>query len=114
MCRLRFVFEQYPIALPCSPERRDTCESISAIGCPLPLRSNRVLDQKKSRDRVNVCRYKCYPWQIAGHPSNDGSPKRRWESLFATRSAQSQQVPLGYAASAVRERGCDSVANEHH
>src|ERR1700758_5435199 len=114
MCRRRFVFEQYPIALPCPPERPDTCESISAIGCPLPLRSNHVLDRKKSRDRGTACRCKCYQWQIAGHPWNDGSQKRRSESLFATRSAQSQQVPLGYAASAVRERGCDSVANEHH
>src|SRR6266481_6978100 len=107
MCRRRSVFEQYPIALPCPPERPERCESILAIGCLLPLRSNHVLDRKKSRDQENAHRCKCCPCRTAGHPSNAGSPKRKWASLFVTQNAQSPQAHLGFAASEARERGCD-------
>src|SRR5438876_191950 len=101
MCRRRFVFEQYPIALPCSPERPDTCESISAIGCPLPLRSSRALDQKKSPGQASARRCKCCRWQIADHPSNAGSRKPKSAGLFATQNVQSLQVRLSFAASKV-------------
>src|SRR6059058_6264760 len=100
MCRRQFVFEQYPIALACPPGRADKCESISAIEFLLPLQLNRAVDRKKSPDRVSACRCRCCPWQIAGHPSNDGSRKLKWASLFATQNAQSLQVRLSYGVSA--------------
>src|SRR5437667_8284099 len=107
MCRHRFVFARCPIVLRYSLERRDKRESILAIGCLLPLRSNHVLDRKRSRDQENACRCKCCPWRTAGHPSNAGSPKRKWAHLFVTPNVQSLQAHLGYAASEARERGYD-------
>src|SRR6266513_1113061 len=94
MCPRRFVFARYPIVFRHSPGRPVKSESISAIGCRLPLRSNPAPDRKKSRDRVNAYRCKCCPSRIAGHPSNVGSQKRRWASLFVTPNAQ--YVPGSY------------------
>src|SRR6266487_4790057 len=107
MCPRRFVFARYPIVLRYSPERPDKCESILAIGCPLPLRSNHAPDRKRLGDRVNAYRCKCCLWRIAGRPSNADIQKRKWVSLFATPNAQSLQVRLGCAASEARERGSD-------
>src|SRR4030095_2619030 len=107
MCLRRFAFARYPIVLCCSAERPDKCESILAIGFPLPLESNHAPGRKKLRDRVNAYRCKCCLWRIADHPSNAGSRKQRWAKLSVTRNAQSVRVRRGYAASEARERGCD-------
>src|SRR5881227_3697076 len=103
MCPRRFVFARYPIVLRYSPGRPDKCESIWAIGCPLPLRPNHAPDRKRLRDRVNANRCKCCLWRIAGRPSNADILKRRWASLFATPNAQSLGVRPGSAASEARE-----------
>src|SRR6266550_9070959 len=107
MCLRRFAFARYPIVLRYPPGRPDKCELISAIGCPLPLRSNHALDRRKLRDRVNAYRCKYCLWRIADHPSNVGIQKRRWAKIFVTRTAQSVRVRLGYAVSEAHERGCD-------
>src|SRR5215469_7118408 len=107
MCPRRFVFARYPIVLRYSLEPPDKCESILAIGCLLPLRSNHAPDRKKLCDRVNVYRCKCCLWRIAGRPSNADSQKRKWVRLCVTPNARSLQVRPGYAASEARERGCD-------
>src|SRR5437899_10680623 len=114
MCLRRFAFARYPIVLRYPPGRPDKRESILAIGCPLPLRSNHAPDRKKLRDRVNAYRCKYCLWRIAGHPSNADSRKRRWAKLFVTRNAQSVRIRLGYAASEAREHGCDLAVNERH
>src|SRR5207249_6314642 len=62
---------------------------ISAIGCLLLLRSTQIPDRKKLRDQVNAYRCKGCPWQIAGHPSNDDSPKQISATLVERQSAQS-------------------------
>src|SRR4029453_4206257 len=103
----RFVFARSPIVSRYFLERPDKCETTLATGCPLPLRSNRAPDRKKSRARVNAYRCKCCLWRIAGRPSNADIQKRKWVSLFATPNAQSLQVRLGYAASEAREHGSD-------
>src|SRR5438093_12437568 len=107
MCRRRFVFEQCPIPFPCALGHPDKCELILAIGCLLLLRSTQIPDRKKLRDQANACRCKCCPWQIAGHPSNDDSPKQKSANPFATRNEQSRQVHLWCEVLEVRERGCD-------
>src|SRR5438034_10843612 len=98
MCRRRFVFEQCPIPFPCALGHPDKCELISAIGCLLLLRSTQIPDRKKLRDQVNAYRCKGCPWQIAGHPSNDDSPKQISATLVERQSAQSPQTHLWCAA----------------
>src|SRR5262245_35863891 len=107
MYRRRFVFVRCPIALSRLLERRDTRESISAIGSRLLLRASRVHDRTKSRDPTHAYRCKCCRWRIAGHPSSVGTPKRKSGRPFATRTEQSQEVHLWYAVLEVRERECD-------
>src|SRR5216684_1522464 len=107
MCRRRFVFVRCPIVLSRLLERRDTRESILAIGFPLLFRASRVYDRTKSRDPTHAYRCKCCPWRTAGRPSNVGTPKQKSASFFATRNEQSWQVHLGCAVLEVRERECD-------
>src|SRR5215469_11389233 len=107
MCRRRFVSVRCPIAFSRLLERRDTRESISAIGSRLPLRASRVHDRTKSGYPIHAYRCKCCPRQIAGHPSSAGIPKRKSAIPFATRNEQSLQVHLWYALVEVRERESD-------
>src|SRR5437667_12740801 len=107
MCRRRFVFEQCPIAFPSALVYPDKSELISAIGCLLLLRSTRIPDRKKLRDQANACRCKGCPWQIAGHPSNDDSPKQKSATPVERQNAQSPQTHLWCVASAARECECD-------
>src|SRR5205809_6333735 len=112
MCRRRFVFEQCPIAFPCALGHPDKCELISAIGCLLLLRSTRLPARKKLRDQANACRCKGCPWQIAGYPSNDDSPKQKTATPVERQNAKSTQNRICCVASAARACDFDSSGSE--
>ena len=78
MCRRRFVSVRCPIAWPRLLERRDTRESISAIGFPLLLRASRVPDSKEiTRSNSRVSGTNAVRAESPGHPSNAGIPKQK-------------------------------------
>src|ERR1051325_12156386 len=98
MCRRRFVSGRSPLALLRPLERRDTRELTWAIGSRLLLRATRVRDPTKLRRPVRAYQCRCYPWQIAGHPSSAGNLKPKSVNFFSKRSEQSRQVLLWCAA----------------